>query len=103
MEREMTYHEEKPLPVTPPRLTMASTNSTLAPEPIAEQGKTGKDFVHIGILHEEKHNDHDEIIRDIIIGFADGLTVPFALTAGLSSYVTRPLLHCIIANTSKCG
>lgn len=25
------------------------------------------------------------VIRDVIIGFADGLTVPFALTAGLSS------------------
>jgi len=35
--------------------------------------------------HDEKHNDHGDIIRDIIIGFADGLTVPFALTAGLSS------------------
>ena len=29
--------------------------------------------------------DHGEIVRDIIIGYADGLTVPFALTAGLSS------------------
>ena len=30
------------------------------------------------------------VLRDWVIGFADGLTVPFALTAGLSSYV---LLH----------
>lgn len=35
--------------------------------------------------HNEKHNAYGDIIRDIIIGFADGLTVPFALTAGLSS------------------
>lgn len=28
-----------------------------------------------------------KVVRDVIIGFADGLTVPFALTAGLSSYV----------------
>jgi len=35
--------------------------------------------------HVELHTDHSAIIRDIIIGFADGLTVPFALTAGLSS------------------
>lgn len=35
--------------------------------------------------HEEKHTDYSDIIRDVIIGFADGLTVPFALTAGLSS------------------
>ena len=35
--------------------------------------------------HKEVHSDHGEVVRDIIIGFADGLTVPFALTAGLSS------------------
>jgi len=35
--------------------------------------------------HKEAHSDHGEVVRDIIIGFADGLTVPFALTAGLSS------------------
>ena len=35
--------------------------------------------------HKELHTDHGEIVRDVIIGYADGLTVPFALTAGLSS------------------
>jgi vacuolar iron transporter family protein len=34
---------------------------------------------------KEKHVAAGDVIRDIIIGFADGLTVPFALTAGLSS------------------
>ncbi|KAJ9135692.1 hypothetical protein P3X46_032844 [Hevea brasiliensis] len=34
--------------------------------------------------HEEKHFTSSEIIRDIIIGLSDGLTVPFALAAGLS-------------------
>lgn len=29
--------------------------------------------------------DYSDILRDTIIGFSDGLTVPFALTAGLSS------------------
>lgn len=38
-----------------------------------------------GATHSEEHNDYGDIIRDTIIGFADGLTVPFALTAGLSS------------------
>lgn len=37
------------------------------------------------ILHQEHHSDNNEIVSDAIIGFADGLTVPFALTAGLSS------------------
>jgi VIT1/CCC1 family predicted Fe2+/Mn2+ transporter len=35
--------------------------------------------------HKERHSSHSDIVRDVIIGFADGLTVPFALTAGLSS------------------
>ena len=35
--------------------------------------------------HEEEHTDYGPVVRDIIIGGADGLTVPFALTAGLSS------------------
>jgi VIT1/CCC1 family predicted Fe2+/Mn2+ transporter len=35
--------------------------------------------------HKERHSGHSDIVRDVIIGFADGLTVPFALTAGLSS------------------
>ncbi|RMZ84853.1 hypothetical protein DV737_g1024, partial [Chaetothyriales sp. CBS 132003] len=37
------------------------------------------------ITHKERHTSHGELVRDSIIGFADGLTVPFALTAGLSS------------------
>ncbi|KAF2791812.1 DUF125-domain-containing protein [Melanomma pulvis-pyrius CBS 109.77] len=35
--------------------------------------------------HTEHHKTHGEVLRDAIIGFADGLTVPFALTAGLSA------------------
>ncbi|CAN8098153.1 unnamed protein product [Discula destructiva] len=35
--------------------------------------------------HDELHSNNGSLIRDITIGFADGLTVPFALTAGLSS------------------
>ncbi len=35
--------------------------------------------------HHEPHKGHGALIRDSIIGFSDGLTVPFALTAGLSS------------------
>ena len=37
------------------------------------------------MAHDEKHTDYGDVVRDVIIGFADGLTVPFALTAGLSS------------------
>ncbi|XP_060669530.1 vacuolar iron transporter 1 [Ziziphus jujuba] len=35
-------------------------------------------------VHEEKHFTSSEVVRDIIIGVSDGLTVPFALAAGLS-------------------
>ncbi|MCO5579125.1 hypothetical protein L7F22_032977 [Adiantum nelumboides] len=34
--------------------------------------------------HIEHHFNSSEIVRDIIIGMSDGLTVPFALAAGLS-------------------
>ena len=37
--------------------------------------------------HVEKHFTSGEIVRDIVIGMADGLTVPFALAAGLSGAV----------------
>lgn len=36
-------------------------------------------------IHKEGHRGHGYLIRDSIIGFSDGVTVPFALTAGLSS------------------
>ncbi|KAI9312282.1 Ccc1 family [Dichotomocladium elegans] len=35
--------------------------------------------------HREQHFESAEVVRDIIIGLSDGLTVPFALAAGLSS------------------
>lgn len=37
--------------------------------------------------HVEKHFTSSEIVRDIVIGMSDGLTVPFALAAGLSGAV----------------
>ncbi|KAH6616383.1 VIT family-domain-containing protein [Boeremia exigua] len=40
---------------------------------------------HQRALHQEHHSNNSEVISDIIIGIADGLTVPFVLTAGLSS------------------
>ena len=38
-------------------------------------------------MHEEKHFTSSDLIKDIVIGMADGLTVPFALAAGLSGAV----------------
>lgn len=37
--------------------------------------------------HKEEHFEASDLVRDIVIGMADGLTVPFALAAGLSGAV----------------
>src|SRR5437867_9463146 len=37
--------------------------------------------------HPERHFTASETVRDIVLGMADGLTVPFALAAGLSGAV----------------
>src|ERR1041385_8744292 len=39
--------------------------------------------------HTERHFQASEVVRDVVIGMADGLTVPFALAAGLSGAVTQ--------------
>lgn len=42
--------------------------------------------------HEEQHFDSPEFVKDIVIGMADGLTVPFALAAGLSGVIDNSSL-----------
>jgi VIT1/CCC1 family predicted Fe2+/Mn2+ transporter len=44
----------------------------------------------------EKKNANSGLVRDIIIGMSDGLTVPFALTAGLSGVLNTT--HLIIVS-----
>jgi hypothetical protein len=44
--------------------------------------------------HVETHFTSSEMIRDIVIGMSDGLTVPFALAAGLSG---------VVDSTTWCG
>src|SRR6201997_3768743 len=39
--------------------------------------------------HLEQHFTGSEAVRDIVIGMSDGLTVPFALAAGLSGAVAE--------------
>ena len=43
-------------------------------------------------VHEEKHLKSSTFITDVVIGMADGLTVPFALAAGLSGAVNSNLV-----------
>ncbi len=45
---------------------------------------------HAHTAHIEKHFQGSELLSDIIIGMSDGLTVPFALAAGLSGAVSDP-------------
>ena len=41
------------------------------------------------IIHAEKHFTSSNFVRDMVIGMSDGLTVPFALAAGLSGAVAN--------------
>jgi vacuolar iron transporter family protein len=42
--------------------------------------------------HQEKHLKSSELLTDVVIGMSDGLTVPFALAAGLSGAVSNTSL-----------
>jgi len=50
---------------------------------------------HTGHGHVEEHMRSSEILTDIVIGMSDGLTVPFALAAGLSGAVGKDHLNLI--------
>src|SRR5438874_11608899 len=39
---------------------------------------------HADVRHVERHFASGNLVRDIVIGMSDGLTVPFALAAGLT-------------------
>jgi VIT1/CCC1 family predicted Fe2+/Mn2+ transporter len=39
--------------------------------------------------HAEEHNSTPDLLRDVVIGLSDGLTVPFALAAGLSGALAQ--------------
>lgn len=43
--------------------------------------------LHHDHTHKEEHLKSSDMLRDIVIGMSDGLTVPFALAAGLSGAV----------------
>jgi vacuolar iron transporter family protein len=44
------------------------------------------------VTHSEAHFTASETVRDIVIGMADGLTVPFALAAGLTGAIAQSKL-----------
>lgn len=46
-------------------------------------------------IHQELHFTAGETLRDLVIGMADGLTVPFALAAGMAGAVSQTSVICI--------
>lgn len=79
----------------PPPVWSLESNGTLTP-PLTE--KCDRTDRQDGICCKELKDEDDrtlidpDIIRDIIIGLSDGLTVPFALTAGLSGLGTSRIV-----------
>ncbi len=43
-------------------------------------------------MHQEGHFKQPAFIRDVIIGLSDGITVPFALTAGISGAIDNNMI-----------
>jgi VIT1/CCC1 family predicted Fe2+/Mn2+ transporter len=54
-------------------------------------------------LHHEEHLTSSELITDIVIGMSDGLTVPFALAAGLSGAVSSTSIIVIAGIAEICA
>ncbi|GAC1424119.1 MAG: VIT1/CCC1 transporter family protein [Flavisolibacter sp.] len=54
-------------------------------------------------LHHEEHLRSSELITDIVIGMSDGLTVPFALAAGLSGAVSSTTIIVIAGIAEICA
>src|ERR1051325_9124769 len=53
--------------------------------------------------HEERHLTSSDMITDIVIGMSDGLTVPFALAAGLSGAVSSTSVIIIAGIAEICA
>lgn len=76
-----------------PAVERAPLNSPLLrPDALRRPSQRHLNHQHDPHHHSEEHSSNGDTIRDITIGFADGLTVPFALTAGLSSLGSTKLV-----------
>jgi vacuolar iron transporter family protein len=51
--------------------------------------------------HVERHFTASELVRDIVIGMSDGLTVPFALAAGLSGIASATTAVVVTAGLAE--
>jgi hypothetical protein len=43
--------------------------------------------MHLHPEHAERHFTASDTVRDVVVGMSDGLTVPFALAAGISGAI----------------
>ena len=50
--------------------------------------------------HFEEHLQSSDLLRDVVIGMSDGLTVPFALAAGLTGAVANSSIVVIADGTA---
>jgi len=58
---------------------------------------------HLHHDHVESHLESTDFLRDIVIGMSDGLTVPFALAAGLSGAVSSSNIIVIAGIAEICA
>jgi hypothetical protein len=72
-----------PVPHKSPKLSDKTSDTVTGNSSVVTTPSKSIAMPH-GPPHCEHHSSHSDFVRDAIIGFADGLTVPFALTAGLS-------------------
>jgi VIT1/CCC1 family predicted Fe2+/Mn2+ transporter len=59
--------------------------------------------IHLHHQHVETHLKSSDMLRDIVIGMSDGLTVPFALAAGLSGAVSSSSIIVIAGIAEICA
>src|SRR6266545_3719067 len=52
-------------------------------------------------MHVESHFEASDTVRDVVIGMADGLTVPFALAAGLTGTAMATSKLVVIAGLAE--
>src|SRR6266545_3851204 len=52
-------------------------------------------------MHVESHFEASDTVRDVVIGMADGLTVPFALAAGLTGTAAATSKLVVIAGLAE--
>jgi VIT1/CCC1 family predicted Fe2+/Mn2+ transporter len=54
---------------------------------LTQLGETLGLTMHLHPEHAEKHFTASDTVRDVVVGMSDGLTVPFALAAGISGAI----------------